>query len=55
MDPKKETVTIEELTVSNMYEIQAVINILQKKGILTKEEILEEIKELTKERNNKIN
>lgn len=55
MDKNKDTVTLEELIISNMYEIQAVINLLEKKGIITKGEILEEIKSLTTERKMKLN
>jgi hypothetical protein len=36
-------VTLQELTVSNAYEISAVIAILVRKGFLTHAEILEEI------------
>jgi len=45
LDPK-EVVTFEELLMSNMYTQEALINILVKKGIITKEEVLEEIKRL---------
>ena len=41
---RKETVSIEELTISNMYVQEALVNLLTRKGILTKEEILEEIR-----------
>jgi hypothetical protein len=41
---KKETVTVEELAISNMYVQEALVNLLTKKGILTEEEILEEIR-----------
>ena len=44
--PKEETVTIEELVVSQSYEIAALVNVLEKKGILTKAEILDEIRRL---------
>ena len=50
LDPK-EIVTFEELLMSNMYEQEALINILVKKGIITKEEVLEEIKRLRHKRN----
>ena len=40
----KQTVTYEELTMSNMYEIQALFNLLDRKGIVSKTEILQEIK-----------
>lgn len=42
-------VTLEELTLSNMYEIQAILRILVSKGILKEEEILEEIRLLREE------
>jgi hypothetical protein len=48
LDPK-EVVTFEELLMSNMYEQEALINILVKKGIITKEEVLGEIKRLKHE------
>jgi hypothetical protein len=41
LDPK-EVVSIEELTISNMYEIEALIEVLAEKGLIHKEE-LEEI------------
>jgi hypothetical protein len=44
-DPKK-TVSFEELLMSNVYTQAALVNLLEKKGILTKKEILEEIKRL---------
>ena len=36
-------VTIEELALSNAFEIAAVIAVLERKGILTQQEVLEEI------------
>ncbi len=42
MDNRK-LVTNEELILSNMLEIQALIRILEKKGITTQSEILEEV------------
>ncbi len=44
----------EELIVSNMLEIQALIRILKKKGITTENEILEEVKALKVEMDEKI-
>lgn len=43
---QKETVTFEELLMSNVYTQEALINLLEKKGVLTKAELLEEIKRL---------
>jgi hypothetical protein len=47
IDPK-ETVTFEELLMSNVYTQEALINLLEKKGIIDKQELLEEIKRLKK-------
>jgi hypothetical protein len=44
--PKEEMVTIEELVVSHSYEMLALITVLEKKGILKREEIIEVIKAL---------
>jgi len=49
MCKKNSVVTVEEIAISNMYEIQAVIKLLVKKGLLTEEEIVQEIQELQKE------
>ena len=42
----KEIVSIEELVISNMYEIEALIEVLIRKGIVSKEELMEEIKKM---------
>jgi hypothetical protein len=44
-DPKK-TVSFEELLMSNVYTQEVLVNLLEKKGILTEKEVLEEIKKL---------
>ena len=41
-----EIISNQELLVSNMHEIQALIRILERKGITNKDEILEEVKRL---------
>ena len=48
LDPK-EVVTFEELLLSNMYEQEALINLLVRKGIISKKEVLEEIRRLKHE------
>jgi len=45
LDPK-ETISFEELLMSNVYTQEALVNLLEKKGIITKAELLEEIKTL---------
>ena len=44
-DPK-EIVSFEELLMSNVYTQEALVTLLEKKGIITKAEVLEEIKRL---------
>ena len=43
LDPK-ETVGFKELVMSELIQSEALINLLDRKGIISKEEILEEIK-----------
>ena len=47
-------VSWEELAVSTMLEVQAIINILERKGMVTKDEILEEVEVVKKEMEEKI-
>jgi len=44
--PKEEGISLEQLVVSHSYEMLALITVLEKKGILTRQEIIEVIKEL---------
>ena len=41
---QQQTVTLEELAISNSYEIAALVNVLVRKGILTREEVLQELR-----------
>ncbi len=38
--------TLDELALSNMWETSALVEVLERKGILTKQEVLEMIQEL---------
>ncbi|HEY5125620.1 MAG TPA: hypothetical protein VIK14_17975 [Ignavibacteria bacterium] len=49
----KKTVSLEEITVSNMYEIEAIIRVLEKKGLLTHKKVLEQLKKIKEELNPK--
>jgi hypothetical protein len=49
LDPKKELVTFEELLRAMMFETEATRRVLVRKGLLTNEEILEEIKVVRRE------
>ncbi len=42
----REIVTVEELAISNSFEIAALIEVLESKGLLTKGEVLESISRL---------
>lgn len=42
----KELVTFGELLMSNTIEQEALVNLLEKKGIISKQELLEEMKRL---------
>ena len=48
LDPK-EVVTVQELAVSNMLELEALRQLLFEKGIITEVEFIERFKRLTKE------
>jgi len=49
-----EIISNQELLVSNMLEIQALIRILERKGITNKDEILDEVKKLQVEMEEKV-
>jgi hypothetical protein len=54
MSKENQLVSNEELIVSNMLEVQAIIRILKRKGITDEDEILDEIKKLKVEMDKKI-
>ncbi len=45
LDPK-EIVTLEQLAISNLWETSALVELLERKGILTKQDVLDMIHEL---------
>ncbi len=45
LDPN-DLVTLEELALSTMWETSALVELLERKGILTKQEVLDMIQEL---------
>ncbi len=49
LDPK-EVVTFEELLLSNTIQQEAMFNILERKGLLSKKELLDEINKIKKEK-----
>ena len=43
--PKREAMSIEEATISNMWEIAAIVEVLERKGLCTKQDIYDIITE----------
>ncbi len=48
----REEVPLEKIVISNMYSIEGIINLLVKKEIITKEEVLKEMELVVKEKRN---
>lgn len=55
MTQDRKTVSIDEIAISNMFSIEALVQVLINKGIITQEEILLAIKELQKAKNEQVN
>jgi len=53
LDPK-EMASLQEILMTIMYAQDALINLLDKEGLVTKQELLEEIKRLKKEAEKKL-
>ena len=45
-DETREQVPLEEVVMSNVYTQEAIVNLLEKKGLLTKKEVLEEMQRI---------
>jgi hypothetical protein len=45
-NPKRESMSIEEATISNMWEIAAIVEVLERKGLCTKQNLYDIITEL---------
>jgi hypothetical protein len=43
--PTRETMSIEEATISNMWEIAAIVEVLERKGLCTKQDLYDIITE----------
>ena len=49
MADKGKEMTIEGIALSNMFSIEAIVNLLESKNLITKQEILEEIQRIKTE------
>jgi hypothetical protein len=47
--PNRQTVSFEELAYSNMLTLNALVELLAEKGVLTKQEVLDRVKRLQAE------
>jgi hypothetical protein len=45
---QKETATFEEVLISNVYTQEAIINVLEQKGLISRDEVMREILKLKK-------
>lgn len=45
---KKETATFEEVLIATIYQQEAIMNLLERKGLLTRAEVMTEILEMKK-------
>ena len=41
--PDRETVTVEQIALTNMYQFEALLNVLERKGMITSQEVMEEL------------
>ncbi len=46
--PKRESMSLEEATISNMWEIASIVELLERKGLCTKQDLLDIIAEFRK-------
>lgn len=47
--PKRESMSIEEATISNMWEIAAIVEVLERKGLCTRQDLFDIVTELRKQ------
>ena len=40
---ERETVTIEQIALTNMYQFEALMNVLERKGMVTSQEVMDEL------------
>ncbi|MDY6839621.1 MAG: hypothetical protein SWH78_16790 [Thermodesulfobacteriota bacterium] len=50
LDPKQQTLDLKELVLSEVYQNAALINLLDRKGIISKQELFQEIVKLKRKR-----
>ena len=53
-DETREQVPLEDVVMSNVFTQEAILNILEKKGLVTKEEVMEEMKRIMEKGEKKV-
>jgi len=53
MSEDKKPVSIEDLIFSHTFSISALVNVLEKKGVVSKDEVLAEVERLKREKDEK--
>ena len=51
----REETTVKQLAMSNVYQLEALINVVAQKGLLTSDEVLEELVDVVERQKKKIN
>jgi hypothetical protein len=54
-EEEREEITVKDLAMSNAYQLEALINVLQKKGLLTSDEVLEELASVVANQKKRVN
>ncbi len=54
-DPEREEINVEQIAITNGYHLEALINVLQSKGIVSVHEVMEELADVAEKQRNKIN
>jgi hypothetical protein len=50
----EETVPLEDVVLSNVFTQEAILNLLEKKGVVTKEEVMDEMKKIMEKGEKKV-
>ena len=40
---EREEITVEQIALTNMYQFEALLNVMEKKGLVTSQEVMEEL------------
>jgi hypothetical protein len=53
-DELRETMPLEDVVLSNVFTQEAILNLLEKKGVVTKEEVMDEMKKIMEKGEKKV-